>query len=131
MSAADNGIDWAQVNSNQSNRHSLRSAVEQIEVHEFEANALAFPPDEPVLTIEVLGVDSGICRAEELSLSLLIAIYGITAGLMRCWRSRYERTYRCESKSIHQNDAFECLSALRCRSLHSYGLIVSDISNTF
>jgi len=101
----------------------LRAAVEEIEVHELESNALSLLAEEAVLTAQVLRVNSRICRAEELTLSFLVAIYGVTACCVRGWRTHNKWTYSLEweekhqNKSIHQNDEFWMLSALRYRSI--------------
>lgn len=94
------------------NGYLLRPPIEQIEIHELKSDALSLSSQKPILTAQVLWVNTRICRAKELSLSFLVTIYSITAGLMRCWRSRYERTYRCENKSI-----------IRWRALNAFGFL--------
>lgn len=43
----------------------LRSAEEQVEVSEFEANALAGLPHELIVACDVLGVNSGVRRRQQ------------------------------------------------------------------
>jgi hypothetical protein len=72
-----------------SHRHVLWSTVEQIEVAEFDANALTWLPEKLVGTIETLGIGAWIGRRQQGARATLRFVYG-----ERARRLFYGRTHR-------------------------------------